>query len=251
MFALKKILTAFLLPPGIFIVLLLFSGLWFLFKKNWKAGIINCFLGIFIWLLSISPVADAMLRGLESEFEIPEDPHGDVIILLGGGVYDNAPDLSGIGAPSEDMLGRIITAVRLQKKINVPVIISGGAVFKGRKAEAPIVKRFLTDLGVPDKKIIIEDKSRDTIENARYTAEICKRLGYKKPLLVTSAYHIKRSILSFKRVNIDVIPFPANFKTWEIKKYRWESYLPDSSELEDSYTAMHEYIGLLFYKFAY
>ncbi|MEW6740714.1 MAG: YdcF family protein [Nitrospirota bacterium] len=249
MFALKKILTAFLLPPGIFIVLLLFSGLWFLFKKNWKAGIINCFLGISMWAFSISPVADAMLRGLESDFRIPENPHGDVIILLGGGVYDNVPDLSGIGAPSEDMLGRIITAVRLQKKINVPVIISGGAVFKGRKAEAPIVRRFLTDLGVPDKKVIIEDKSRDTIENARYTAEICKRLGYKKPLLVTSAYHMKRSVMSFKKVNMDVIPFPSNFKTWKIKKYGWESYLPGS--LGGSYTAMHEYMGLLFYKIAY
>ncbi len=251
MFALKKILTAFILPPGIFIVLLLFSGLWFLFKKNLKAGIINCLLGISIWTFSISPVADAMLRGLESEFEIPEDPHGDVIILLGGGVYDEAPDLSGVGAPTEEMIGRLVTAVRLQKRLNVPVIISGGVVFKGRKAEAPIVKRFLTDLGVPDKKIIIEDKSRDTIENARYTAEICKKFGYKKPLLVTSAYHIKRSILSFKKVNMDVIPFPANFKTWKMKRYGWERYLPNSSELEYSYYAMHEYIGFLFYKFAY
>ncbi len=249
MFELKKIITAFLLPPGIFIVLLLFSGLWFLFKKNWKAGIINCFLGISMWAFSISPVADAMLRGLESDFKIPEDPHGDVIILLGGGIYDNVPDLSGTGAPSEDMLGRIVTAVRLQKKINVPVIVSGGAVFKGRKPEALIVKRFLIDLGVPDKKVIIEDKSRDTIENAKYTAEMCKRYGFKRPILVTSAYHMKRSVMSFKKVNMDVISFPSNFKTWKIKKYRWESYLPNS--LGGSYTAMHEYLGLLFYKIAY
>jgi uncharacterized SAM-binding protein YcdF (DUF218 family) len=251
MFIFKKILTAFLLPPGIFIVLLLFSGLWFLFKKNWKAGIINCLIGFFMWLLSISPVADAMIRGLESGLKIPENPNGDVIILLGGGVYDKVPDLSGIGAPSEDMLGRIITAVRLQKKLDVHVIISGGIVFKGREAEAPIVKRFLTDLGVPDKKVIIEDKSRDTIENARYTAEICKRFRYKRPLLVTSAYHMQRSVLSFKKVNMDVIPFPANFKTWKNKKYRWEYYLPDAHDLRWTSIAMHEYLGLLFYKVAY
>ncbi|WP_333654286.1 YdcF family protein [Dissulfurispira sp.] len=248
MFALKKILTAFLLPPGIFIVLLLFSGLWFLFKKNWKAGIINCFLGISMWAFSISPVEDAMLRGLESDFRIPENPHGDVIILLGGGVYDNAPDLSGIGAPLEDMLGRIITAVRLQKRLNVPVIVSGGAVFKGRKAEAPIVRRFLIDLGVPDKKVIIEDKSRDTIENAKYTAAICRKLGYNKPILVTSASHMRRSVMSFEKVGMKIMPFPANFKTWKNKKYGWEDCLPGSGKTRG---AMKEYIGLLFYKFAY
>lgn len=251
MFALKKILTAFLLPPGIFIVILLFSGLWFLFKKNWKAGIINCLTGIFIWLFSISPVADAMLGGLESDFKIPENPHGDVIILLGGGVYDKVPDLSGVGAPTEEMIGRLVTAVRLQKRLNVPVIVSGGAVFKGRKAEAPIAKRFIVDLGVPANRVIIEDKSRDTIENAKYTVEICKKFGYKKPLLVTSASHMRRAVMSFEKVNMDVIPFPSNFKTWKDKKYIWRDYLPYAYDLKMTYSAMHEYLGSLVYKIAY
>jgi uncharacterized SAM-binding protein YcdF (DUF218 family) len=166
-------------------------------------------------------------------------------------VYDKVPDLSGIGAPSEEMIARLVTAVRLQKRLNVPVIISGGAVFKGRQAEAPIVRRFLTDLGVPDKKVIIEDKSRDTIENARYTAEICKRLGYKKPLLVTSAYHMKRSIMSFSKVSLDVTALPAGFKTWKNKRYIWHDYLPDAFDMRNSYVALHEHIGLLFYKFAH
>lgn len=251
MFALKKILTAFLLPPGIFVVILLFSGLWFLFKKNWKAGVINCLLCISIWTFSISPAADAMLRGLESGFKIPEAPNGDVIILLGGGVYDNAPDMTGIGATSEEMSARLVTAVRLQKRLNIPIIISGGKVYKHKDSEAPIVKRLLIDLGVPEKKVIIEDKSRDTIENAKYTKEICKKYGFKKPILVTSAYHIRRSVMSFEKVDMDVIPFPANFKTWKNKKYDWVDYLPQADEIENSYRALHEYIGLLFYKFAY
>ncbi len=251
MFALKKILTAFLLPPGIFVVILLFSGLWFLFKKNWKVGVINCLLCIFIWAFSISPVADAMLRGLESGLKIPEAPDGDVIILLGGGVYDNAPDMTGIGVTSEEMSARLVTAVRLQQRLNIPIIISGGKVYKHKAGEASIVKRLLMDLGVPEEKIIIEDKSRDTIENAKYTKEICKKYGFKKPILVTSAYHIRRAVMSFEKVDMDVVPFPANFKTWENKKYDWIDYLPQADEVENSYRALHEYIGLLFYKFAY
>jgi uncharacterized SAM-binding protein YcdF (DUF218 family) len=246
MFILKKILTAFFLPPGILVSLMLLSGIWFLFKKNWKPGIINSLIGIFMWSLLISPVADALNRGLEADFKIPENPQGDVIILLGGGVYDKVPDLSGVGAPTEEMIGRLVTAVRLQKKLNVPIIVSGGAVC--RKAEAPIAKRFIVDLGVPANKVIIEDKSRDTIENAKYANEICKKIGYRKPILVTSAYHMKRSVMSFEKAGMKVVPFPANFKTWKDKKYGWEDYMPGSG---NAMGVIKEYVGFIFYKIAY
>jgi len=249
MFILKKILTPFLMPPGIFIGLLICSGVWFSLRKQWKAGLLNCLIGIFMWLLSLSPVSDMMLRGLEPDFKIPKNLHGDVIILLGGGVYDEAPDLSGIGAPSGDMLERTVTAVRIQKRLNVPIIVTGGVVFKGKAAEAPIVKRFLVDLGVPSERVIIEDKARDTIENAKYSKEICEKDGYKNPILVTSAYHMKRAVLSFKKVDMDVLPFPAGFRTWENKKYGWEDYLPQ--DLGGISVAIREYMGLLFYRIAY
>lgn len=129
MFIIKKILAPFLLPPGIFIILLISSGVWLMVKRRWRVGVFNCSIGIFIWMFSISPVSDAMLRGLESSFKIPEKPEGDVIILLGGGIYEGASDFSGIGTPSEEMLGRTVTAVRLQRRLNIPVIISGGQVF--------------------------------------------------------------------------------------------------------------------------
>jgi uncharacterized SAM-binding protein YcdF (DUF218 family) len=249
MFMFKKILTPFIMPPGIFIVLLICAAVWLFFKRHWKTGFFNLLTGFLMWTLSVSPVSDSMFRFLESGLKIPEAPSGDVIVLLGGGISDGTPDLSGIGAPSEDMSGRIITAVRLQKRLDIPIIVSGGSVFKGRKAEAVVVKRFLIDLGVPSAKIIAEDRSRDTIENAKYTMEICKKLNYKKPILVTSAYHMKRAIMSFQKVGIDALPVPANFKTWENKKYGWESYLPGG--FDGSATAFREYLGLIFYKFAY
>jgi len=249
MFILKKILTPFLMPPGIFIVLLMGAAGRFFYKRRWKAGFFNLLTGILMWLISISPVSDMMFRGLESNFKIPENPRGDVIILLGGGVYDGAPDLSGTGAPSEEMSGRIITAVRLQKRLDIPIIVSGGIVFKGKKGEADIVKRFLIDLGVPSSKIIAEEKSRDTIENAKYTMEICQKRNYKRPILVTSAYHMKRSIMSFEKIGADALPFPANFRTWENKRYGWDDYLPRG--FDGTATAFHEYLGLIFYKFVY
>lgn len=246
MFLLKKALTPFLLPPGIFILLLFFSGGWFLFKKKIKAGVFNFVIGSLMWLLAITPVSNAMLRGLESGFEIPTHLYGDVIILLGGGVYDKVPDFSGTGAPSSDAFARVVTAARLQKRLNVPVIVSGGQVYRHIAPEAIIIRRFLIDLGVPAKKIIVEDKSRDTLENAKYSNEICKELGYHKPILLTSAYHLKRSILSFKKIGKQVIPFPAVFYSWDFRQYFWMDYLPGSFR----YTrmAIKEYFGLIYTK---
>jgi uncharacterized SAM-binding protein YcdF (DUF218 family) len=242
MFMLKKVMTPFLFPPGIFIVILLIWGIWLLSRKQGRAGIVAILIGCCIWSLCIGPVSDALLSGLESGFSIPAHPEGDVIVLLGGGVYDNVPDMTGEGAPSEDEMARMVTAIRLQKRLRVPVIIAGGG-------EALIVKRFLEDLDVPANKIIVEDRSLDTIENARYVKSICEKERFRRPLLVTSAYHMKRSVLSFKKVGMAVTPFPAQFKTGGPRKRGWQSCLP--GDFRDSDTALHEYLGLLFYALAY
>ena len=123
MFIIKKIVTPFLIPPGLFIILLWLLGYWLFRRKNRIAGITNFIMGLFIWFLSISPVSDAMLNGLEYKYPIPKDVKGDVIIVLGGGANSKIPDISGIGVPSEEMLSRMVTAVRLQKRLNVPIII--------------------------------------------------------------------------------------------------------------------------------
>lgn len=244
MFMLKKMITPFLLPPGIFIFILLVSGLWLL-KKSWKVGLVNIVLGFFLWFISISPVGDALMRGLEADLTIPENPRGDVIILLGGGIYDDVPDLSGRGAPSEDTLARIVTAVRLQRMLRIPIIVCGGTVFPWRRPEAPVDARMIKDLGVPSEKIIIEDKSRDTLENARCANELCKKYHFRNPLLVTSAYHTKRAVLNFKNVGMDLTSVPSGFKTWK-RKYGWYDYLPSTF---GSFTiALREYIGLLYHK---
>jgi len=139
--------------------------------------------------------------------------------------------------------------VRLQKKLNIPIIVSGTEVSENKVVEDHIVKRFIMDLGVPDEEIIIEDKSRDTFENAKFTQKICARLGFTNPILVTSAYHLKRAIMSFEKSGLDVLPFPARFKSWPEKQYRWTAYLP--SDFLTASITIKEYLGLVFYKFVY
>ena len=244
---LKYVLATFAVPPGVLVLLAVFLGVSLLRRKGRAAGLAFLFFGALLWAVSIPPVSDGLLHGLESPYERLSDPKGDVIVLLGGGAYEWAPDLTGEGAPSGEMLGRLVTAVRLQKRLKVPVLVSGGNAFRNKASEAPIVKRFLVDLGVPENRIHLEGESRDTRENAILSAAILRRAGYASPVLVTSAFHMRRAVLLFERAGVKATPYPAGFKTWTGKKYGPEDFLPTAAGLFESAMAMKEYLALLFY----
>lgn len=244
MFVLKKVLTPFLLPPGLFIWVSIFWGFRCLFQKKIRTGIGLVLLGCGMWLLSVAPVSDLLLRGLEKDVVIPKPIKGDVLILLGGGTNDQAPDLTGIGSPSHETLARLITSVRLHHQLDIPIIVSGGKVYNQIQSEAQIARRFLTDLGVSAEKIITEDQSRDTFENARYSIGICKKNNFRAPIVITSAFHLKRAVMNFKKAGMEVIPFPAAYKTWPNRKYGWQDYLPES--FDNTRAAVKEYLGLIY-----
>ncbi len=250
MFAFKKILTAFLLPPGVVVVLLLVTGVAFLWmKKRGTAGFINLLLGALLWAASISPVSDFLVQGLEAGFDNPTAITGDVILLLGGGTIDEAVDMTGKGFPSDDMLARIITAVRLQRRLDIPVLITSGKVFPEKMAGAAIVKRLMMDLGVPGDRIFLEEKSRDTAENARYSITICRERGWKDPILLTSSIHLNRSVMLFERYGLKTKPFPAYLVDAAVAPDHWSDFLPHAYALADTAAALHEYLGICYYRF--
>jgi uncharacterized SAM-binding protein YcdF (DUF218 family) len=141
----------------------------------------------------------------------------------------------------------MVTAVRLQRRLGLPVLITGSAVFADRTPEAPVVKRFMVDMGVPPDKILVEVKSRDTIENARFSKKILEQKGFKKPILVTSAYHMRRSVEAFRKVGLEVTPVPSSFHTAPGRPTIWIDRLPNSGALEMTTIVLHEYLGLIYY----
>lgn len=249
LFLLKKILTPFLLLPGLFILVLFLSGLWGLYRGRLGRSLGYICLAAMLWALAIPPVSDLAQRGLESGLRIPENAAGDVIIMMGGAIYENSPDISGKGIPSEGTWDRIVTVARLQRQLNVPIILTGGQVHADRAPMGPVYRRILTDLGVPEEQILIEGDSRDTIENALFSKAMCEAKGFRNPIVVTSAAHMKRTLLSFEKVGMTVTPFPCGFRTWAGKTYSWPDYLPGSYDPLSA--ALHEYMGLMAYRFAY
>ncbi len=245
----KKIVGSFLLPPGIIILLLLMVGMVLACGRRWRIGLINLSLGLALWAFSTVPMANVLMQGLESDFPIPAHPSGDVIILLGVGIIDQVSDLTGTAAPSPLMMGRIVTAVRLHKQLGLPIIVSGGGMIDdGAVAEASVVKRFLVDLGVPEQVIIEEDRARDTAQNARLTAAICRQQGFSRPILLTAAYHLKRARKAFDATGMKVTAFPAYFLGSVNLPYTWRHLLPRAGALYTCANALHEYLGLFYYR---
>jgi uncharacterized SAM-binding protein YcdF (DUF218 family) len=251
MFLLKKALTPFFLPPGIFIVVLLAAGIWLFRRKHLKAGLLNILIALVMWGLSVAPVGSALVGSLESGLRVPDQPAGDVIVLLGGGIDSDVADPTGKGVPASAALYRLVAAAKLYRRLPVPVIVSGGAVYEGKGREAPVLKRFLVDLGVPEERIILEERSRDTRENAKYVGEICAMKGFRKPLLVTSGFHMKRALLSFAKAGVTAMPVPAGLIVRKGRAWTWDDFLPRAASLEESSAALHEYGGILFYRLFY
>ena len=251
MFAFKKLLTPFVIPPGIFVVVLVAWGAFRWIVRKRKDGLGVVFLGLALWAASSGPVADFLMARLESQWAMPREVAGDVIVLLGGGVLDGVPDLSGRGVPSGEMYPRIVTAVRLQRKLDLPVIVSGGRLREEDAPEALIVKRFLVDLGVAESRVIMEERSRDTFENAAFTKAICDRMGFTRPILLTSAYHMGRSVAAFEKAGLKVTPYPTNFYSLGHPPHTFWSWLPSAYSLGITSAAVHERLGVWAYRVFY
>ncbi|MGZ3754300.1 MAG: YdcF family protein [Mucilaginibacter sp.] len=128
---------------------------------------------------------------------------------------------------------RFIQGVKLYKTGKAShILITGGngSLTAGSFREGAWVKTQLLALGIPDSAVLIESNSRNTIENARFTNVILKKSGLRGPyLLVTSAFHMRRAAMIFKKENIAVIPYSCNLITNQTK-YSFDDYFIPSAE---------------------
>lgn len=249
-------LKAILLPPGLQIVLILLGLIGISSRLNWLRRIckLSLWSGLLsLWLLSLPVVSNWLFYPLEAPYTAytsEEPPEGlDAIVMLGAGRHYDAGEYGG-DTVSHSALWRIRYAAYLAKRWDLPVIISGGKVKSFDKlSEAQIGSSFLNELGVTE--VIQEPDSRTTWENAIYTTQLLAQKGHSDIALVTHGYHMRRAIYSFQQAikgsSINLVPMPTGMKFSSKRGGYWEDWLPSASSLHDSRTALHEYLGLLFY----
>ena len=238
--------ASWLLPPGIFIVAL-FALAWYAWKRRGERRIAALLFALtfVFYLLCTSVVAERTLGWLEQAYLPPAEPAGDVIIMLGGGAMPDSPDVDGVGALCSSPANRLLTAVRLQRKLGVPILLSGGQVYEDTGAEAKIARRMLIDLGVPEEQILVETRSVNTTQNARYSAEILRAQGLTQPILVTSAFHMNRAVLNFKKQGIDVVPYPADYQVTHHPVFHYTKLRPQTEALLNNVTVLQETLRTL------
>jgi uncharacterized SAM-binding protein YcdF (DUF218 family) len=149
---------------------------------------------------------------------------------------------------------RITHAFQLYKSGKIKkILVSGGSsnIFNTEHIEADNLYDFLILCGVPPADIILERNARNTYENAKFSAEILNsEYPGSKHLVITSAFHLRRSMLCFRKLNIEVDGFSTDFYT-HTRIYGLDLLIvPDPAAFKDWHIVIHELLGLVFYKIA-
>jgi len=251
----SKVITQLLLPPGGLIVLAAI-GLVF-WKRAWGRAIVMLALAL-LWLLATEPVRDMLLNPLEQRHPALDITtlHGieagdTAIILLGGGLYEHAPEYGGQDSLHDDALMRTLYGAYLAVKSGLDVYATGGSLKPGQaEPEGMVMARMLTLFAVDPQQIHAENLARTTWENGAYIREMMQKAKVRQLILVTTALHMPRSVWVFESLGMHVIPAPCAYRV-EHQEYDLRSFLPRWNVLADSGDGLHEYLGLLWYRLAH
>ena len=252
MFFLLSKIAEFFINPAHIALLLAAIGVVLLFTRFAKTGRALATAGtLALLVMSFSPLAIYLALPLENRFARPaaDMPAPDGIIVLGGAFDENISMARG-GVAFNDAAERLTAAVELSRRYpQARILFSGGsAALRGASySEAQVAGRFLEQMGVDPQRIILEDKSRNTFENAVYSRKLASPQPRERWLLVTSAMHMPRSVGIFRRVDFPAIPYPVAYRTrgsWmDVSLHKNAADMLRVIDL-----AAHEWIGLLAYR---
>ncbi len=257
MFILKKIISGFLYPLPLSL-LLSFLGLYMLwFTAKQRAGKILVSVGVIILtLFSCSVIANKLLRPLERKYEsfemrgsssvsiIEDEPAIKYVVVLGGG-HTSDPELPLISQIGRSSLVRLIEGIRIYRKYpGAKLILSGGIVFDP-VPEAEVLARVAMGIGIPENDIILETKSKDTKDQAKFIKPIVSNEPF---VLVTEASHMPRSMALFKKLGMNPTPSPIGHYVHEGQGLSPHSFFPSTGDLYKSERAIYEYLGLAWSK---
>ena len=240
MFIFKKIVSAFLLPSPIGLFLLLISFLYLIFNSYKKAKIFLALTFLWFFLFSFQPFANALLSPLENTYkDLLKTPKVEYILVLGS-EHRSDDDLSITSQVKGIAINRLVEGIRHYKNLeNVKLIVSGYGGFD-KNSHAFMQERLAISLGVNPSDIIRLDSPKDTKEEAVETKKI---LADKPFILVTSAFHMKRSALLFQKEGLNIIPSPTSHLAYEATSL--SSYF-EAFNIRKCEMAIHEYLGLMY-----
>jgi uncharacterized SAM-binding protein YcdF (DUF218 family) len=202
-------------------------------------------------VLSSKWVGNGLLGNLERQYptlSIEETPTADVIVVLGG---TTVPAI----APRREVevteaYDRLLHGMRLYRAGKASrLLLSGGVIPEltgSEQSEAQQLRLLALESGIPEGALLLEERSRNTHENALYAAEMMRSGGWNRALLVTSASHMPRSAGAFRAQNIDFVAVPTDVRSADRPFALWH-LMPTAYGLDKSTAAVKEYVGWCVY----
>lgn len=254
---LSKLLPLFLYPLGLACVLMVVSLVLMWKRSRWMpvpiiAALIALLLGGNTW------VSNWLVQSLEWQ-NIPstELPTAEAIVILGGATKSAFAPRPAVDLSEEG--DRVFYGAQLYREGKAPLVIASGGRVEwrgGGSPESEDMVSILEALGVPKSAVLQDPTSLNTYQNAVNVRQILQQRGIRRVLLVTSALHMPRSVLIFKRQKIDAIPAPTDFLVTQSEIDEPSSslpamllnFFPDADRLHRSTKALKEYIGLAVYR---
>jgi uncharacterized SAM-binding protein YcdF (DUF218 family) len=217
-YTISKVAWFFATPSNLLMSLILLGLILALFKRLRSFGIgVSLVFTLATIALGLLPIASYILLPLEERFPPFRDDGkpADGIVLLGGSV--EAADSAARGMiVSNESAERVLDTIELAHRYpKARILISGGGgtVFGDGAAEAPIIAAYFKSVGIDPTRILVEDRSRTTSENAVFSRELAQPQEGERWLLVTSAWHMPRAVGVFENADFPVTPYPVDFRT--------------------------------------
>ncbi|WP_046863546.1 YdcF family protein [Microvirga massiliensis] len=254
MFTASKVLWFFATPSNLLPSLVLLGiALQSVKRVRWWGAALASAAALLVLAAGLSPLANWVIVPLEERF--PPTPVADGTIagaiVLGGSVQAEdsfARDQLLINEAGERVLAMADLARRYPE---ARIVFAGGsgAILEGNIAEAAAIARFADTLGISPERILFEERSRTTRENAFYTRELVRPEAGERWLLVTSAWHMPRAVGVFRKAGFEVTPYPVDYRTMG-DVARWRPFATASDGLRRLDLAAREWVGLIAYRIA-
>jgi uncharacterized SAM-binding protein YcdF (DUF218 family) len=254
-FFLSKLLDVLLSPYTWAVVFLALAIPWRRprHRSVWKRQRVFGALGLAVLtVFSLEAVSNRLLYRLEHATTSTYRPEVvyDAVVLLGGLGDERVTADTGEPAYNENV-ERLITTHRLLADGRARFAIVSGAAELPELAEygeARMLARQLVAWGIDPSRVILEEKARNTRENAVYSERIARERGFASVLMVTSAFHMRRSIECFEAVGMKVDTLAVDFRAHRSDGPGKTSWLPRAGFLADSTRTLREMAGLYIYR---
>lgn len=247
--SLVAIIKAIILPPSINFIFILIG---LVTKQKKIISRLFFYFGMCSLIIFCLPFASRLLLTSLDQYPALVPPvevnKEQAIVVLSGGSYPNAKEY----AKSIDgniTLQRNNYAAFLKRQTNLPILVTGGKTKPGSDSEAAVMTSSLKDSFKVEVKWK-EEKSLNTAENAIYSAAILKENNINSIFLVTHAWHMPRSMMVFEKQGLDVTAAPTIFIS-NRDKLSLIDFLPSAGALYQTRIALHEYLGMVWYRLRY